>query len=900
MDTAWHALTAEDALSRLRCDPTRGLDEREAAERLARGGRNELLDRGRRSSWDILRAQTASTMFALLAAAAALSALLRDFTDAAAISAILLINAALGFTQEHRADRAIAALKKLAVSRCRALRSGRLVELDPAELVEGDVIPLEAGARVPADARLIQAAALRCEEASLTGESEPTDKDAAAVGERDAPLGDRKSMVFLGTTIVAGRALAVVAATGMRTEMGRIAESLGRTPEGLTPLQRKLEEVARGLALAAAAIVLVFFGAGLLRGEPFQLMFLTAVSMAVAAVPEGLPAVIVATLAIAARRMLARKALVRKLTAVEGLGSVTVICSDKTGTLTENRMTAATLDLGGLRTALDGSAELPGPQAALALAAAALCNDAYLLPVENGQTRAVGDPTEAALVAAAARLGLSKPALDRAFPRLGEQPFDSGRKRMSTAHSIDVRELDAPPELRRALDAAGLAGGVVFVKGSVDGLLRVCAHYWDREAPRPATEAWRARARAAESGAAAAGLRVIGVAYRPLGGAEDGAAREYERDLTFLGFFGLLDPPRPDVKDAVAACRAAGIKLIMITGDHPLTARSAARTLGIPEGDRILTGRELMAMTEPELERIVEGVSLYARVSPEHKLKIVAALQARGHVVAMTGDGVNDAPALKKADIGVAMGITGTDVAKEAAAMVLLDDRFPTIVAAIKEGRVVYDNVRKFLKFLMTTNVAELAIMLLAPALGMPLPLTPIQILWVNLLTDGLPALALGFEAAEPGVMKRPPRPPTEALFDRRMVAHIVWVGALMAGLVLVAGKGSWESGREHWRSEVLTIVVLTQMAHVLAIRSEGFSLRPGGRPGNGLLPAAVALTLGLQAAILYVPALRPVFATAPLSTPELLRALACAAAVFAAVELEKAFLRRKTRANAA
>ncbi len=829
-------------------------------------------------------------MFALLAVAAVVSALLRDFTDAAAISAILLINVVLGFTQEYRADRAIAALKKLAVSRCKVLRSGSLLEIDPGDLVEGDLIPLEAGVRVPADARLIQAATLRCEEASLTGESEPVEKEIAVVDDQDAPLGDRRNVVFLGTAIVAGRGLAVVTATGMRTEMGRIAESLGRTPEGLTPLQHKLEKAARSLAMAAVAIVVVFFVVGILRGEPLKLMFLTAVSMAVAAVPEGLPAVIVATLGIAARRMLTRNALVRKLTAVEGLGSVTVICSDKTGTLTENRMTAAALNLGSRQDSLDQNSMITDAHSALTLAAAALCNDAALVSQEDGQIKVSGDPTEAALVAVAARLGLPKHSLERAFPRLDENPFDSSRKRMSTAHSINSKELSAltEPHLREILATAGLIDGVVFVKGSIEGILHVCTRYWGTAGPESVTDSWRTRILTGEGDMAATGMRIIGVAYRPLTNTATDASHDYENGLTFLGFFGLLDPPRPDVKDAISACRVAGIRTIMITGDHPLTARSVAKDLGIPEGDRILTGRELITMTEPELEKIVNDVSIYARVSPEHKLKIVTALQARGHVVAMTGDGVNDAPALKKADIGVAMGITGTDVAKEAAAMVLLDDRFPTIVAAVREGRVVYDNVRKFLKFLMTTNVSELAIMLLAPALGMPLPLTPIQILWINLITDGLPALALGFEAAEPGIMERPPRPAAEALFDRRMVTHIVWVGTLMSVLVLSVGKSSWKSGSANWQSQVLMTIVLTQMAHILAIRSESSAFRPMGRSRNKFLLAAVALTIGLQLAILYVPLLRPVFGTRPLTAIEFLRALGCAAVISAAVELEK------------
>lgn len=882
----WHAITLEEVISRLGCDRRNGLNAGEAAWRLKRDGRNELPDHGTRGAWPILRAQIASTMLVLLVVAASVSALLRDFVDAGAILAILIVNIALGFFQEHRADRSIAALRKLAVPRCKVIRSGSLAEVDPAELVAGDLIPLEAGARVPADGRLVEAAALRAEESSLTGESAAVDKDVGRIGDLEAPVGDRRNMVFLGTMIVAGRGLAVVTAAGMSTELGRIAQSLLMVCETQTPLQRRLEQMSRGLGAAAVGVVLVFFAVGLLLGEAPRLMFLTAVSMAVAAVPEGLPTVIIAALAIAARKMLARNALVRKLTAVESLGSVTVICCDKTGTLTENLMVAAALYTEGGRVAVQPGKTPQDRPSVLLLAAGALCNDAHLTSSRGGHAAATGDPTEAALVVAAADYGLPKPMLEKAFPRVDERPFDSGRKTMSTVHSVDIRKLRT---LSPELTSAAQCEGVIFVKGSVESLLPACSRIQDGETQRPMAEETRQRILSREAALAAEGMRVIGVAWRPLDDATAGGARDREHDLIFIGMAGLADPPRSGVKQAVGACREAGIRVAMITGDHPLTAASVARELGIALGKRILTGRELMSMPDRELERIAEDISIYARVSPEHKLKIVSALKARGHIVAMTGDGVNDAPALKSADIGVAMGITGTDVAKQAAAMVLLDDRFPTIVAAVREGRVVYDNIRKFLKFLMTTNAGELMIMLVAPALGMPLALTPIQILWVNLLTDGLPALALSFEDGEADVMERPPRPPQESLFNGRMLAHIAWVGTFMASLALLSGWTAWKSGEADWQSELLTVLVLTQMAHVLAIRSE-HSWFSGRRSGpNGLLLAAVALTAALQAAILYIPALRFILGTAPLSWTALSRVLACASAVYAAVELEKA-----------
>jgi Ca2+-transporting ATPase len=691
-----------------------------------------------------------------------------------------------------------------------------------------------------------------------------------------------------------------------------------------TPLQRRLDQLGRTLAIVALAIVGVIFAIGLLRGEELKLMFLTAVSMAVAAVPEGLPAVVTIALALGAQRMLRRRALIRKLSAVETLGSVTVICSDKTGTLTENRMTVTALDVAGKRVSMaellpaasaagrggHATALSEQPRLALLLAGGALCNDALIEPdgAAPGGERIVGDPTEGALVVAAARLGLSKAELEATFPRVAEVPFDSARKRMTTIHAAPALPPAQPSPL------GGLWGGVLgingshqhiaFTKGAVDSLLAVCGAVWLDEQVAPIAADTRAQIVAANDQFARAGMRVLGVAFRALDALPIHAEPALvERDLIFVGMVGMIDPARAEVKQAVQTCQSAGIRPVMITGDHPLTARAIAHELGIADGGRVLTGPELDRLSVAELEAIAEDVPVYARVSPEHKLMIVQALQAKGHIVAMTGDGVNDAPALKKADIGVAMGISGTDVTKEAADMVLQDDNFATIVAAIAEGRVIFDNIRKFIKYLMTTNAGELWVMLLAPFLSMPLPLLPIQILWVNLVTDGLPALALSMEPAERNTMQRPPHPPNEHIFARGLGRHILWVGLLMGVVVLGVGYGYWSAGRAQWQTMVFLTITFAQMAHVLAIRSERDSLFHIGLWSNKPLLGAVALTFGLQLALVYVPFLQRFFSTMELSAADLAIGLAASSVIFWAVELEKWILRRRAaiaRARAA
>lgn len=854
-----------------RCDggPT-GLASGEAARRLAVSGPNRIVERGSKSPWLILWEQLTAVMMVILIAAAVLSVLTGDHKDAIVILAIVVLNAALGFSQEYRAEKAMAALKRLAVPKVRARRDDQIVEIPAIDLVAGDVVLLEAGNIVPADCRLIESANLRIQESALTGESDAVEKNTAVLAAADLPVGDRKNMGYMGTVVTYGRGVGVVVETGMRTELGRIAEMIQTVRREPTPMQRRMEELGRGLAIAAFGIVIVIFLAGLFRGENLKLMFMTAVSMAVAAVPEGLPAVMTVSLAFGAQRMLQRRALVRKLTAVETLGSITVICADKTGTLTQNRMMVTVLDVAGHRLELGQAGMMPHVPAdkahdlSLLLAAGALCNDAELkmghAPSEKAQES--GDPTEAALLVAAAARNLQKKDLEKILPRVAEKPFDAERKRMTTVHQAVAAPLWIP-ELEPL-------SYLSFTKGSVDGLLEVSNRVRHAQKTHDLDKPRRDRILAAHDELAQKGMRVLGVAFKPLQTLpSEEAMIRLEDGLIFLGIVGIMDPPRPEVKQAVQECKTAGIRPIMITGDHPLTARHIAHELGISSGGRILTGQELTRMSVGELESLCEEVQIYARVSPEHKLKIIEALQRRGHVVAMTGDGVNDAPALRKADMGVAMGITGTDVAKEASDMVLLDDNFATIVAAVKEGRVIYDNIRKFIKYLLTTNSGELWTVLVAPFLGMPLPLLPIQILWINLVSDGIPALALSSEPPETDVMRRAPVRPNENVFGGGLGTHILWVGILMSAVCLGAGFVYWRAGDPAWQTIVLTVMCFSQLGHVMAIRSGRHSLFQAGFFSNKPLLAAVLLTVVLQLAVVYVPFLQGFFKTVSLSTKD-------------------------------
>ena len=886
----WHKRSAESALAELGVDPIQGLTEAEAEESARHHGPNELNEKPIKSPWAILWEQLTAVMVIILVIAAAVSFALGEWTDGTAILAIVVVNALLGLRQEYKAEKAMAALKKMAVPNVRVRRSGALQSISSRLLAPGDLVLLEGGSRVPADGRLIESANLQVEEAALTGESVPAEKSAAWCGEGDVTLADRINMAFMGTSVTQGRAVLLVTATGMHTELGKIAEMIQGVDRSATPLQLRLDRLGKVLAVAALALVAVIFGLGLWREGTGHLreLFLTAVSMAVAAVPEGLPAVVTIALALGAQRMLGRHALIRKLLAVEALGSVSVICSDKTGTLTENRMVVRTLVAGDLPVEVP-DVDAANPDHFLALLAGCLCNDAEVS--HSGDTRTIhGDPTENALLVAAEKAGIVKAEWERHCPRIAEVPFDSQRKRMTTLHQMGRGPL---PTLDPILAAAPCLS---FTKGSVDGLLSACDRILIDGAIRPLDPKAAAGVSAQNDRLAQEGLRVLGFACAPWEEpVEDTSAAGLERGLVFIGLMALHDPPRPEVKDAVALCRSAGIRPVMITGDHPLTARHIASELGIlPPGGRVVTETELDAMDEVTRQQTLIEATVFARVTPETKLAIVTALQDDGQIVAMTGDGVNDAPALKKATIGVAMGITGTDVSKEASDIVLLDDNFATIVAAVAEGRTIYDNIRKFIKYLMTTNSAELWVMLAAPFVGMPLPLLPLQILWMNLVTDGLPALALGVEPPERDVMRRPPVRASESIFAGGTGAHILWVGLLMAVVALVPGWAYWHfdgrGGSEgtRWQTMVFTILTLSQMAHVLAIRSGMDSLFKVGLWSNRPLLLAVLATLCFQLILIYVPFFQGIFDLAPLSALDLLLALVLSSVVFFAVEIEK------------
>jgi len=854
---SWHQQPVETVLETLRTSAG-GLSSAEAGRRLAGHGPNLLREGRRRTALGLLARQFSDFMILVLLAAAVVSGLIGDVVDTLAIVAIVVLNAVVGFVQEYRAERALAALKAMAAPTATVVREATVAVIPAAELVPGDVVLLEAGRIVPADLRLLESARLRVEEAALTGESVPVEKTTGPLTDGALAVGDRTNLAYKGTLVTYGRGQGVVVATGMDTEFGRIAASLQEAEEVRTPLQRRLTRFGRNLSYAVLAICIVVFAAGLARGEPPLQIFLVAVSLAVAAIPEALPAVVTISLALGARTMVARRALVRRLPAVETLGSVTYICSDKTGTLTLNRMRVEAWYCDGALRPTPGTG---GPWDELLLAMA-LSNDA----AQGPEGTILGDPTEVALLAAAHEAGVDKTEEERRFPRVAEVPFDAERKCMTTVHR----------------DPAG--GFVAFTKGAVEAVVER-----SRDGRPPLLEVGERMA--------SDGLRVLAVAVRrwealpaPISPAS------VERDLTLLGFVGLMDPPREEVREAVATCRAAGIVPVMITGDHALTARAIARRLGILAGDgaAVITGPELAALSPEALEARVKDTRVYARIAPEQKLRIVRALQDRGEFVAMTGDGVNDAPALKRADIGVAMGVTGTDVAKEASAMILLDDNFATIVGAVREGRRIYDNLRRFIRYVVTTNSGEIWTIFLAPFLGLPIPLLPIQILWINLVTDGLPGLALSVEPEEPDVMRRPPRPPAEGVFARGLGLHAAWVGLLMAGLTLGTQAWFFHAGSPHWQTMAFTVLCLAQLAHVLAIRSERRSLFTQGLLSNKFLLGAVALTLGLQLATIYVPAVAAVFKTTPLGAAELALAGGVAGVVFVAVEIEKWATRRR------
>ncbi|MEZ5541930.1 MAG: cation-translocating P-type ATPase [Pseudomonadota bacterium] len=865
-EACWHSLETAAVLQRLGTDAA-GLESVRARDRLAEYGPNRLPESRRRSLPVMFLGQFADFMIVVLLGAALIAGFIGEPQDTIAILVIVLLNAVIGTVQEYRAERAVAALRALAAPEARAIRDGKAVRIDAAELVPGDIVLLEAGNVVPADLRLLEAAGLQADESALTGESGSIGKRTDALPTPGLALGDRLNLAYKSSLITRGQGRGVVVATGSQTEIGRIAELL-RSERGVqTPLQQRLSRFGRHLALAVLAICAVVFVAGLLQGQPLLLMLLTAVSLAVAAIPEALPAVVTISLALGAHRLIRRNALVRNLPAVETLGSVTYICADKTGTLTQNRMTAELfLAAGQRRDSLPALSQAsPWQQLGQALA---LNND-----VTEIDGRPAGEPTELALFHAAQDAGFDKPALEQRYPRLAVIAFDSERKCMTTLHRTGT-------------------GVIAYMKGAPEAVLPRCVDLQGAAAPE-ALHTDSVLAAAAEL--AGAGYRVLALAQRTLPALPHPLAPDHiERELTLLGLVALIDPPRPEAAQAVADCRTAGITPVMITGDHPGTARAVAERLGImTAGTRLLTGSELAQLSEQAFADVVESVRVYARVSPEQKVRIVKALQAHGEFVAMTGDGVNDAPALKRAGIGVAMGRKGTDVAREAADMVLLDDNFATIVRAVQAGRRIFDNIRKFIRYTMSSNSGEIWTLFLAPFLGLPIPLLPIHILWINLVTDGLPGLALAAEPAGAGIMRRRPRPPGESIFAHGMWQHILWVGLFIGGLSIAAQAWALARELEYWQTMVFTVLTVSQLFHALAVRSETESLLVLGLRSNLPLLGAVLGTLLLQLAVIYVPALNGVFHTRPLPLADLLLCLAVAALVLVAVELEKSLVRR-------
>jgi len=884
----FHQVNIEHTLAELKSTP-QGITGDEARKRLAQYGLNVLVERKKKTVLVMFLGQFTDFMILVLIAAAVISGIIGETSDTIAIVVIVVLNAVLGFSQEYRAEKAIAALKKMATTNAVVLRSGEHQTIAASELVPGDVVLLEAGNIVPADMRLIEAARLKVEEAALTGESVPVEKHADALCDESLSLGDRKNMLYKGTFVTCGRAAAVVIATGMGTELGRIAAMLQQEDEGKTPLQKRLAVFGRKLAFAVLLICSIIFMGGLLRREEPINIFLVAVSLAVAAIPEALPAVVTISLAIGARKMVKQNALVRKLPAVETLGSVTYICTDKTGTLTLNKMTVEELWVDGntiktqraegmgQRTEMDSSS-MPFAPYSLFLTALALSNDANLDTSGNIS----GDPTEAALFAVAQVNGFQKEKLEIAYRRVAELPFDSERKLMTTFHELQGAG-------GRGQGAWADAHFISFTKGAVEVLLGKTSGVLTSEGVRDIDVQ---EILALSDRIAADGLRVMAIGMRTWDEVPAALSHDkVEEKLVLLGCVGMMDPPREEAKESVTLCRSAGITPVMITGDHPLTAKVIAQRVGILEPNNsmaIITGRELDELSFDEFEKRVNHIRVYARVAPEQKLKIVKALQDKGHFVAMTGDGVNDAPALKRADIGVAMGMTGTDVAKEASSMILLDDNFATIVKAVKEGRRIYDNIRKFIKYLLSTNSGEIWTLFLAPFVGLPIPLQPIHILWINLLTDGLPALALSMEPEEGDIMKRPPRHPRESIFAHGLGIHASWVGLLMAAVVLSLQAWAIHIGDAHWQTMVFTVLCFLQLGHVMAIRSERQSLFTQGILTNKPLLASVTVTIFLQILTIYVPALNPVFRTKPLSVRELFVVLALSSIVFFSVEIEK------------
>jgi Ca2+-transporting ATPase len=924
----WHSIPSKQVLTELGAEPDKGLNSNEAQKRLGEYGRNELREQPRPGFLHRLLNQFRSMVVLLLIAASIVSAFLGEWYEAGAIILIVILNAVLGVVQEGKAEEALAALKKMAAPEAHVLRGGHTVTVPEAEVVPGDIILLEAGNYVPADLRLLEAVNLQIDEASLTGESVPVHKQKDAKLSPDAGLGDRKNMAYKSTIATYGRGKGVVVATGMQTEIGKIAEMIQSVEEEQTPLQRRLDQLGAWLVYAALAICGVVFLVAFARAaqaaaiklnitsldaffsalgdprlqEPLRdaglEAFLTAVALAIAAVPEGLPAIVTINLALGMREMIARNALIRRLPAVETLGSASAICSDKTGTLTQNEMMAvrlyvpgATVNVTGQGYTPDGTFHQDGqdvdpteiPDLTYLLTGALLASDARLEQDTSDSARdfrIVGDPTEGALVVAAAKANLTRERLETLYPRVGEIPFDSLRKRMSTLHNHpDGHDY------------------ILFVKGAPDFVLELCTHVYDKGDEMPLTPALRDRIANVNRDMAQQALRVLAVAQRrfpkhPV----DLSADEHECDLTFIGLVGMIDPARPEVKPAIARARHAGIKTVMVTGDYAETARAIAQEIGLlQEGGRVVTGGELQELGDDDLVEIIEDVDVFARVSPVHKVRIVDAFRKRNHVVAMTGDGVNDAPALKRASIGVAMGITGTDVSKETADMVLTDDNYVSIVNAVEQGRIIYDNIRKFVYFLLSCNLAEIMTIFLATLSGYPSPLSAIQLLWLNLLTDGAPALALGVEKGDPDVMERRPRPPDEPIIDRimrvGMAVQTVFITAVtLGGFFLGLSWGGLDEGR----SIAFTVLSFSELLRAYTSRSEFFSVFRIGVFSNKFMQYAILGSITLLLVVIYVPFLNDIFNTQPLTLQDWGAIIPLMLVPSIAAEVTKFFLRLK------